>query len=446
VLAGAVLSVSVAVPIQSREAMVAMLASIPVFFLFSGQRLRGLLALAPITAALLVVFPDLNGVYLAFLNQGDPAAVLDRVVPAVWVAAAGAGLYGLLWGLIDQRWRPSVDTVRAVGSVVLAGSIVAIVLTTLAFTERTGNPVVWGEQKWEAFKADDHAGQEQSRYLSASGTGRYTLWKVAWEDFVSHPVLGVGTHNYEATYYRLRETSAGHVRQPHTLPLEVLSERGIVGGVLFFGFLATCLATGLTQRFRRLNAEGRAQVGAVIAAVTYWFVHSSAEWFWQMPAVTIPAIVFLALLVAPWEQQEVVPSPPRPLRAVAAGVAVLAIVVVTPLYLADRLVAQSEAADNPRAGLRYIELAQRFNPTDPSLAQREGELALQTGGWPRAEHSYSQAIRLDPENYAPYYLYARFREKSGDYEEALRLYRKALSLDPLNEKVGGRLSQLEDRR
>jgi O-Antigen ligase len=110
VLAGAVLSVSVAVLTQSRGAMVAMLVSIPVFFLFSGQRLRGLLALAPIAAALLVAFPDLNGVYLAFLNQGDPAAVLDRVVPTVWFAATGAGLYGLLWGLIDQRWRPSVDT------------------------------------------------------------------------------------------------------------------------------------------------------------------------------------------------------------------------------------------------------------------------------------------------------------------------------------------------
>ncbi len=183
----------------------------------------------------------------------------------------------------------------------------------------------------------------------------------------------------------------------------------------------------------------------MIAAVTYWFVHSSAEWFWQMPAITMPAIVFLALLVAPWEQQEVVPSSPWPLRAVAAGVAVLAIVVVTPLYLADRLVAQSEAADNPQAGLGYMELAQRFNPTDPSLAQREGELALQTGDWDRAEHSYSRAIRLDPENYAPYYLYALLCEKRGDYEDALRLYRKASSLNPLDEEVDKRLSQFEKK-
>jgi O-antigen ligase len=178
------------------------------------------------------------------------------------------------------------------------------VLGGLTVNERVGDPIVWGEQKWEAFKANDAAGQEQSRYLSASGSGRYTLWKVAWDDFVSNPVLGVGTHNYEATYYQKREQEAGFVRQPHMLPLEVLAERGVVGGFLFFGFLAVCLVAGLWERFRRLKAEGKAQVGAIIAALTYWFVHSSAEWFWQLPAITLPAMVYLAMLVAPWNREE----------------------------------------------------------------------------------------------------------------------------------------------
>ena len=78
---------------------------------------------------------------------------------------------------------------------------------------------------------------------------------MAWEDFAANPILGIGTQNYEATYYRLRDQSVGFVRQPHMLPLEVLSERGVVGGALFFGFLATCLSAGLVQRFTHLNAE-----------------------------------------------------------------------------------------------------------------------------------------------------------------------------------------------
>ncbi len=77
VLGGAVLCVAAAVLTQSRGAMVAMAASVPVLFALSGQRLRGFLALVPVAAALIVAFPGLNGVYLAFLDDGDPAADLD---------------------------------------------------------------------------------------------------------------------------------------------------------------------------------------------------------------------------------------------------------------------------------------------------------------------------------------------------------------------------------
>src|SRR5215208_2845675 len=72
-LAGAVLGADLAVLSQSRGAMYALIISLPVFFLLSGQRLRGLLALAPVVAAVALAFPGLNGVYLAFAG-GDPTA------------------------------------------------------------------------------------------------------------------------------------------------------------------------------------------------------------------------------------------------------------------------------------------------------------------------------------------------------------------------------------
>jgi O-antigen ligase len=448
VLAGAVLCVAVAILTQSRGAMVAMVVSLPVFFALSGQRLRGFLALVPVAVALIVTFPSLNDVYLAFLNEGDPAAALDRVVPIVSLCAAGAGLYGLAWGLADRWWRPPVGFARVAGGLVLAGCIAALVFGAITFTERAGDPVAWGQQKWEAFKADDVAGQEQSRYFSASGSGRYTLWEVAWEDFEANPILGVGTHNYEATFYQLRDEYQGYVRQPHSLPLEILAERGIVGGVLFFGFLATCLTAGLWQRFRHLNAEGKAQVGAATAAAAYWFVHSSAEWFWQLPAVTLPAMVYLAVLVAPWRQEASKPGAPTrwPLRVAGAAIAVAMIAAITPLYVADLYMQQSKASEeNPWVALQAVERAQKFDPVNPWLAQREAELAWRIGDWPRVEHSYRRAIQLNPEHYAPYYLLAVFSERRGKLEEALSLYRKASSLNPLDEDVKGHLTRVETR-
>jgi hypothetical protein len=442
VLAGTVISIEVAVLTQSRGALVAIAVSLPAFFVFSGQRLRGLLALAPVVAALFIAFPGLNNVYLEFLNGGSPDKALDLAVQTVWTTATGAGLYGLVWGLVDRWWRPPISVVRAVGAVALAGGIAIVLVGAWTVTERVGGPIAWGEQKWEAFKTNDRSGQEQSRYLSASGTGRYTLWQVAWKDFASHPALGVGTHNYEATYYQLRERPAGFVRQPHMLPLEVLAERGLVGGVLFFGFLATCLAGGLWKRFKVLSVEGKGQVGAMVAAVIYWLVHSSADWFWQMAAVTLPAMVYLALLVAPWGNREFVPSR-WPLRVVGTVLAVLAVATIAPLYIADRYLAQSNATANPEMALTAVERAQRFNPVDPDLRQREAELALQVGDRSRAEDAYRSSIRLNPEHYAPYVLLARFYEERGEPEKALSLYREALSLNPLDRELNQRVERLE---
>ena len=441
VLAGAVLSLDLAVLTQSRGAMVAMVASAPIYFLLSGQRLRGLASLAAIGAALAVALPGLNGVYLASLNGEDATIALELVLPIVWMTAAIVGLYGLCWGLLDRKFRLPDNVVRVAGAFVLAGCAVVFAIGAITVSER-GDPVDLAQQKWEAFKTDDTAGQEQSRYLSVSGTGRYTLWRVAWENFSSHPLLGVGTQNYEATYYQLREQVTGFARQPHSLPLEVLSERGVVGGVLFFGFLSVCLIAGLWERFRNLRSEGKAQVGALMAAVTYWFVHSSAEWFWQMPAITLIAMIYLAMLVSPWRVDATPESLRWPLRAVGIGVAVLALLIIAPLYLAERNLAQSYATTDPATALAAVERAQGYNPLDPRLPKREAELATRAGKTGRAEDAYKQAIQLNPRHYAPYASLAGFYQEDGRSREASKYYHKALTLNPLDQE----LRQKVDRR
>jgi hypothetical protein len=444
ILAGAVLSVDLAVLTQSRGAMVAMAVSLPIFFLVSGQRVRGFFALTPVALALLVTFPGLNGVYRAFVDGEEAPLVLMSTLPTVWLAAAGAGLYGVLWGLADRRWELASGVTRVLGGLAVALGIAVLVFGLVTASEQAGNPVAWAEQKWEAFKNDDAAGQEQSRYLAASGSGRYTLWQVAWEDFASRPLLGVGTHNYEATYYELREKEVGYVRQPHILPLEVLAERGLVGGVLFFGFLAVCVATGLWQRFKNLGSEDKAQVGAMVAAVAYWFVHSGAEWFWQLPAVTLPAVIYLAMLVAPWQGREV--EPPRwPLRLVAAGAAVLAVAAVAPLYAADRYAAQSRSTEDSSEGLEAVEHAQSFNPFSPELHQREAELAIREADWDRAEDALQDAVQLNPDHYVQYEALAQLHELRGDTDGALSYYREALALNPLDPNLDRRVAELSEQ-
>ncbi|MDQ3508121.1 MAG: O-antigen ligase family protein [Actinomycetota bacterium] len=435
-LAGAVFGAEVAVLAQSRGAMVAMALSLPVYFLFSGQRVRGFFALAPIILALIVAFPDLNEVYQEFLAGGDPRAALEDVTALIWLTTLGAGAYGLIWGILDRRLGRSANAGRA--GLILAAACIVPLATAGAFTfaERVGNPVSWGQETARAFIENDQTGVEESRYLSAGGSGRFTLWQVAWEDFTENPILGVGSHNYEATYYQEREADFGTLRQPHSLPLEALAERGVVGGMLFFGFLGVCVAAGLRERFRNLNSEGKAHVGAMLAAITYWFVHSSAEWFWQIPAVTLPAILYLAMLVAPWRRlrggEDAFAPSDRPLKLAGVGLAVLAFATITPLYAAHVFKESAQNEDNPWVALRRLEFAQAMNPLDPELARREGDLALRIGDVPRATQSYALAIQLNPEHYAPYSVLGGLYEQIGQDERAAELYQRSLQLNPLD--------------
>lgn len=447
-LAGATLGVEVAVLTQSRGAMVALVVSLPVFFLFSGRRLRGLLALAPVAVFLFIAFSELNTVYTALLDGDQSGAAIERAGGIIWFTTLAAGVYGLVWGLTDRNWRPSRKTTRIAGTAALVAVVALVLVGCFVFVDRVGSPTAWLEGRWEAFKGDEMAVQEDSRFLAAGGSGRYALWEVAWKDFVSNPILGVGTNQYEATYYQERDADIGWVRQPHSLPLEVLAERGVIGGLLFFGFLGVCVAGGLWKRFSALNAEGKAQVGAMLAAVVYWFVHASAEWFWQVPAVTMPAIIYLAMLAAPWnrprDDEEVFAPSDRPLRLAGVGIAVLAILAIAPLFIADRIEAGADG-DNPWVSLRKLERAEAFNPLDADLARREGDLALGIGDIPHASDSYARAISLDPEHYASYAVLGGLYERLGQPERALALYKRALQLNPLDPTLQEDVTRVEGR-
>ncbi|QIN83163.1 polymerase [Rubrobacter tropicus] len=426
-LGGAVLCAAVAVMAQSRGALAAMALSLPVFFLFSGARLRGLLALAPVAAVLLVLLRDLNHVYVALSDGAAPSEAVRGVPAAVWSASGAAALYGVAWGIVDLRWRP--PAVRAGGRLAVACALLLLIPGALAFYERAGDPVAWTGKKLEAFKTDDRTGEAGSRYLSASGSGRYVLWEVAWRDFTEHPLLGVGTQNYEATVYRLRQEATVRARQPHALPLEILAERGAVGGVLFAGFLFACLRGGLGRR--RADPDATMRAGALASTVCYWFVHSGVEWFWQMPAVTLPAIVALAMLVAP-ERPRRAPRAGGPPRLAIVGIALFTICAVSPLYAADAYLRQSYAAGGAGGALTAVERSAALNPLDPRTPRREAEVAARAGYDLRAEDAYRRLIRANPNHFAPYVLFGDYRLARGDRAGALDLYEKALERNPLD--------------
>jgi len=116
-----------------------------------------------------------------------------------------------------------------------------------------------------------------------------------------------------------RDVDAGAV-EVHSLVMEMATELGLPGLVLLGLFLGGVAVCGR----RALRAEAPLAPGAC-AVCAAWLLHASIDWDWQMPAVTLPALVLAGGLLAASEpgqgevsrQRSSVPTTRTPSRAVS---------------------------------------------------------------------------------------------------------------------------------
>jgi O-antigen ligase len=100
--------------------------------------------------------------------------------------------------------------------------------------------VSYAQERWEAFKnSEPLTPRTEGTRLTASldGRSRDEFWSVALQEFAQQPLGGIGAGNFAAAYVRERK-SFEEPADPHSLPVRILSQTGIVGAALFLGFLA----------------------------------------------------------------------------------------------------------------------------------------------------------------------------------------------------------------
>ena len=119
---------------------------------------------------------------------------------------------------------------------------------------------------------------------------------------LGHAVAGIGAGGYDKPYFAQR-TTAEDIRQPHSLPLEVLAELGIAGALL----LAAGLALIATGAWRRIRAGLREPVVvAALGVVTAWFVHTSVDWMHLLPGLTGVALLGAADMFSVYIRQSLI--------------------------------------------------------------------------------------------------------------------------------------------
>jgi hypothetical protein len=147
----------------------------------------------------------------------------------------------------------------------------------------------------ESADRSDAARAGPSRLASVESL-RYEYWRVGLSSFGSHPLLGEGAGGFRVVWRMEREVDEP-VIQVHSLLLEKAAELGVPGLLLLGLFVGGVAAGG-----RRALREGAPLAPGACAACIVWLLHASIDWDWQLPAVTLPAIVLAGGLLAASER------------------------------------------------------------------------------------------------------------------------------------------------
>ena len=108
---------------------------------------------------------------------------------------------------------------------------------------------------------------------------RIKIWTATPGIVIDHPLLGVGQGNYpeESTTYGIRDVGGLAFDHAHNLPLTIVAETGLIGLVLFGGFLVSVARSGMAALRNRLSPSYPLAL-AIVAALTGLVVTSVGEY------------------------------------------------------------------------------------------------------------------------------------------------------------------------
>lgn len=432
--AGATLLAGMLLLSQSRGVALASALSVLVVLAFVPGRIRRAWALAIVAGATAIAAPALLDVYSAAGVSGISDAIGHRAARHLAFATA---LAGLGWGTVvwaATRWeRPAVR--RTAAGALAVGAIVAAAMS-LASMGRIADTL---DRQYTTFvrlsiEPQGSGGVQSSRLMSGAGN-RYDYWRIAWGVWREAPLQGVGAGNYDQPYFERRATIED-IRQPHSVELQLLSELGLVGAALFALLLA-----GVVLGARRMIAAGRhapdartiavASLGVLIA----WLVHTSVDWIHLLPGVTAIAVVAAICLVRQPERARGRPRRPAlrwvPALAVALFVT-LAAASLSRQALSGHFVdaARSALADDPATALREADRALRLDPEAMGAYYAKAAALARFNEPDAAKATLGEAARREPGDYVTWALLGDLAVRTGQLDEATRLYRRALALNP----------------
>jgi hypothetical protein len=419
----------------SRGALAALAAALVLLVALDPHRAR-LLGMSVV-----VVAPAALGVHLA---SGSPALTaagatlqtaqregsrlaVSFVLLAVIAAALAAAVHA-----VGRRVRLDDATVH----ILLVGVVAVVVVATGSFVLARGGPAAVADRVEDAFAepVPSGPGHLNRRLLSLSGHGRAEYWRVAWNMTRENPVTGAGAGSFEAHWLRERPTPF-HARDAHSLYLEAVAELGPAGLLLLVATLSIPLVA--LRGARTANPLAPAAGAAFIA----YLLHAAVDWHWEVPAVTIPALLCAVVVLVSARPPTRTLSRRMQRTGYALAAAGVAVALVT--HVGNGAIAASDAATlggDPARGAAEARRAHRWAPWSHEPWQLLGEAQLALGDDAAARQSLYRAVELDPDGWKAWYdlaLATSGRERAAALAEAQRLNPLSPELRDLVDEIGG---------
>jgi O-Antigen ligase len=430
----------------SRGGLLALAVGLAVGIAASGERLRAAMWLA---AAAVATVPPLvfgleshalttGGISLRHRELAGAELALVLLASLALLIAVGARLLAL-----EPRVRIRPD--RAPGARRMALALAAVVvigaLVAVAVSSRGLGGTV--SHEWHTFTSTKATSNTNpSRLLSADSENRWVWWKESARAFADRPVGGWGAGSFGVVHLLYRRDTLT-VQQPHSVPLQLLAETGIVGALLGVGgfLLLLVSAAGLLRRLPK--GSERLIAAALLAGAVAYAVHSLYDWDWDIPAATLPAFLFVGVLVGARRRGVGRAAALRPsvtvrtlaLGALALWLCAFALSAALPSFAASKAAsALVKASSGPPAALRSAQssaaLASDLDPLSDGGLRVEATIALHRGRLARSRAYLMQAVGRQPTDIQAWAQLGQVDALMGDRRGAEQVGWRLIALDP----------------
>jgi tetratricopeptide (TPR) repeat protein len=450
---GAVLLAGLALLSQSRGSLYATPVMLVLVFVLLPERTRTFALLLPVAAGIGAAAPSVLAVGDHLKAGNVTTASVHDAIAATFAAAVVVALVVALGAAIEARSMLSAASRRKLRTSIAAVALVALALVLAGGLVVAGNPLKRVEDGWRSFKggyaSDSTTG---SHLVSGLGSNRYDFYRVALDEFLAHPLVGIGADNFQEQYLahgRSEETP----HYPHSVELRTLAQTGLIGTLLaLIGLGAALLAAA--HAVRSSDPLIRSVTAAALAGFAYWVVHGSFDWFWEFAGLGAPAFALLGLAcaLAPRVPAVLVPSThgagqltetssasgrlrSADLRRLGIGVGVVALAAAASLTAPwlSQLEVQSAAriwTKAPQTAYARLNDAARLNPLSDEPYLVAGSIALRFGDLARAHREFARALGRTPGDAYATLERGAIASTQNDRGAALQLLARAVRLDP----------------